>query len=503
MVRTSKSIHEYQATGSSSRHVAFAAPKRDVDHNSCCRQTIDLLLKKDDELWEMKEMIKQTDHTLKKQDQNLKQREETVMQNLQKIKEEEESLLQKEAELRQKEDYLAQREAFINQKETDIEKQEELVESLRGDIDHERYRVQGRVEEIKELVAELDCKDAALERMTESAATHDAQIEYLNNTITRDRMIIDATKHRYNTLKDENRQLVRLIAQLRADLEEADRAKEMALEREAEALRKLRKEQKEVERCQVMMQQGYLQQYWGPRRLGSETASAPLSGRHINVSPKGLDAHFRALSPTQVAYIDRTGSGCETISHAYEPGNGRLTIAFISFGRAPRILRLFSTATVVEWDSPQFDSLVRQIAGGKRSVYDGARAVIVCNVFKVQTSCGFGVPMVRPELYAGEKEEDNQDERSVFMDRSTLDSWIAKKVASNQALQYQADNNVYSLDGLPGLKTARRAVGENIRLKTFCTRVSGALSQTPGMIVGFLLGVLFSFVYMFLFPIAR
>jgi hypothetical protein len=41
------------------------------------------------------------------------------------------------------------------------------------------------------------------------------------------------------------------------------------------------------------------------------TASAPLNGRHVNVSPKGLPAsHLAVLSPNRVVYIDRTGSGC-------------------------------------------------------------------------------------------------------------------------------------------------------------------------------------------------
>ncbi|KAL2890895.1 pyridoxamine phosphate oxidase family protein [Ceratocystis lukuohia] len=209
---------------------------------------------------------------------------------------------------------------------------------------------------------------------------------------------------------------------------------------------------------------------WAQKQPLFFTASAPLHGSHINVSPKGLNAHFRVISPTKVAYIDRTGSGCETIAHAYEPCNARLTLLFISFGRAPRILRLFCTSSVVEWDQPAFEGLVRQVADGKRSVFDGARAVVVCQIFKVQTSCGYGVPMIKPELYDGSlllqgaTSDERQaattqsltDELSVFADRPTLDNWVAKKVASNTALQYQVDNNLRSLNGLPGLRSAQR-----------------------------------------------
>ncbi|KAL1889541.1 hypothetical protein Cpir12675_005734 [Ceratocystis pirilliformis] len=182
-----------------------------------------------------------------------------------------------------------------------------------------------------------------------------------------------------------------------------------------------------------------------------------------------LNAHFRVISPNKVAYIDRTGSGCETIAHAYEPCNARLTLLFISFGRAPRILRLFCTSSVVEWDQPAFEGLVCQVADGKRSVFDGARAVVFCQVFKVQTSCGYGVPMIKPQLYNGSLllQEATSDEGqaatqrlidglSVFADRPTPDNWVAKNVASNTALQYQVDNNLQSLDGLPGLPSAQQ-----------------------------------------------
>src|SRR4051812_46694850 len=76
-------------------------------------------------------------------------------------------------------------------------------------------------------------------------------------------------------------------------------------------------------------------------------ASAPRHGRHINVSPKGMPAASLAiLSPMLLAYVDHTGSGCETIAHLYE--NGRATVMWMSVGPNPRILRLFCTGEVVE-----------------------------------------------------------------------------------------------------------------------------------------------------------
>ncbi|KAG6037670.1 hypothetical protein E4U41_004857 [Claviceps citrina] len=77
---------------------------------------------------------------------------------------------------------------------------------------------------------------------------------------------------------------------------------------------------------------------WAQRQPLFLTASAGTHAPHVNVSPKGLpDTHFAVLSPTRCAYVDRTGSGCETIAHAYE--NGRLCLMFMSFGAARRAAR--------------------------------------------------------------------------------------------------------------------------------------------------------------------
>lgn len=108
-------------------------------------------------------------------------------------------------------------------------------------------------------------------------------------------------------------------------------------------------------------------------------SSAPLHGQHINLSPKGLpDSSFAVLSPNKVAYVDSTGSGCETICHLRE--NGRATVMFCSFDKTPRIMRLFCTGSVIEWDEPEFVPYL-QAMGGKSLL--GARAVIVLDIFKV------------------------------------------------------------------------------------------------------------------------
>lgn len=121
---------------------------------------------------------------------------------------------------------------------------------------------------------------------------------------------------------------------------------------------------------------------WALRQSVFFVASAPLTGRHINVSPKGLpDASFAILNPNEVAYVDATGSGNETISHLRE--NGRLTIMFCSFDAAPRILRLFCCGSaIVEWNEPDFPRWMTRMGGTGRKIV-GARAIIRSKVFKV------------------------------------------------------------------------------------------------------------------------
>lgn len=114
------------------------------------------------------------------------------------------------------------------------------------------------------------------------------------------------------------------------------------------------------------------------------TASAPLRGQHINVSPKGLPStSFSVLNPNLVGYVDATGSGIETVSHIQE--NGRCTIMLCSFDSSPRIMRLFCTGRVIPWDHPDFDSW-RERMGNKE--FAGMRAVILLDVWKVRRTPG-------------------------------------------------------------------------------------------------------------------
>lgn len=122
-------------------------------------------------------------------------------------------------------------------------------------------------------------------------------------------------------------------------------------------------------------------QKWAMEQPMFFTATAPLHGSHINVSPKGVPGRtFAILDGNHAVYLDLTGSGAETISHVYE--NGRVTLMFCSFdARTPRILRLYCHGTVTECDSPNFGPMFERIGLEK---VPGTRAIVALDIWKVR-----------------------------------------------------------------------------------------------------------------------
>ena len=153
-------------------------------------------------------------------------------------------------------------------------------------------------------------------------------------------------------------------------------------------------------------------------------ASAPLAGDgHINCSPKGGDC-FRVLGPREVAYLDYTGSGAETIAHVRE--NGRIVLMFCAFAGKPQIARLHGQAEVFLAGDPEFETLLPRFAANA-----GTRAIVRVAVSRVSTSCGFAVPFM-------EFQED----------RDTLDRWAEQK-GPDALARYRAEKNERSIDNLP------------------------------------------------------
>ena len=167
---------------------------------------------------------------------------------------------------------------------------------------------------------------------------------------------------------------------------------------------------------------------WIRRQHVFFVATAPLTELgHVNVSPKGLDT-FCILGPNQVAYLDLTGSGAETIAHLRE--NGRTTLMFCAFEGNPDIVRLYGHGRVIFPDDVAFDEFV-----GRFEARPGIRSVIVVDVDKVGTSCGYGVPLM-----------------DFVEDRDRLARWALAK-GEDAMPAFWASKNAMSVDGI-------RAVGD-------------------------------------------
>jgi Pyridoxamine 5'-phosphate oxidase len=151
-------------------------------------------------------------------------------------------------------------------------------------------------------------------------------------------------------------------------------------------------------------------------------ATAPIKGR-INISPKGLDT-FRILSDRCVAYLDLTGSECETAAHIAE--NGRLTLMFCSFDEKPLILRLYGKGRVVRQHDAQWKELRDHFTD-----YPGERQIILLDIESIMTTCGFAVPRYE---YKGERDQLTE---------------FACKMGEEGMDDYRRRKNQTSIDGLP------------------------------------------------------
>ena len=142
----------------------------------------------------------------------------------------------------------------------------------------------------------------------------------------------------------------------------------------------------------------------------------------INLSPKGMDS-FRVLDSKRVGYLDVGGSGNET--HAHLAADGRATIMFCAFNRPALILRIYAHGRAIlpqdeRWAeiAPHFEML------------PGTRQIFEFDVDNVQTSCGWGVPLM-----------------TFDRESQTLKKYAAKYTEA-ELLAYQ-QHRTKSIDGLP------------------------------------------------------
>ncbi|MEK6541131.1 MAG: pyridoxamine 5'-phosphate oxidase family protein [Pseudomonadota bacterium] len=162
------------------------------------------------------------------------------------------------------------------------------------------------------------------------------------------------------------------------------------------------------------------------------TATAAADGR-INLSPKGYADTFRILSDTQVAYLDVGGSGNET--HAHLGADGRITIMFCAFDRTALILRIYGRGRSVLPQDAEWDALAAHF-----TLLPGTRQIFVIAVDCLQTSCGWGVPMMTLER-----------------ERATLKKYHAQMEPEKWVEKFKGLTT--SIDGLPTRATDRYIAG--------------------------------------------
>jgi hypothetical protein len=161
-------------------------------------------------------------------------------------------------------------------------------------------------------------------------------------------------------------------------------------------------------------------------------ATAAQEGR-INLSPKGYDC-LRVLSPTRVAWLDLGGSGNETNAHLL--ADGRITLMFCNFRQPAQVLRIYGRGEpVVPWDR-EWEELARHF-----TLLPGTRQIFDIAIESVQTSCGYGVPLMTLEK-----------------ERATLLKHHARADPGEWAGKYRRRRE--SIDGLPVKTTDRYIAGE-------------------------------------------
>ncbi|KAK0217250.1 hypothetical protein IW262DRAFT_1508857 [Armillaria fumosa] len=222
-------------------------------------------------------------------------------------------------------------------------------------------------------------------------------------------------------------------------------------------------------------------------------ATAPLSADgHVNISSKGVEGTFHIIDSHTVWYEDLSGSGVETISHLRE--NGRITILFNAFEGPPSIVRLLdAVGQFYEFGTSEYNAFIPP-----ETRHPGSRAVIMVDVHKVGTSCGYAVP-----FYEFKSHRTRLLEFAAKFELADIEAEEADKAAICQPprpddglKRYWIQHNVQSIDGLPGMTFAQHSTdkfqtrGKVYKKDDESVSMKGYLEQLDiRFILGFSLGI--------------
>jgi len=119
-------------------------------------------------------------------------------------------------------------------------------------------------------------------------------------------------------------------------------------------------------------------------------AAGPDGEGPVNLSPKG-GVTLHQVSPQRVAFLDARGSGNAVARHAN--AGGPVTVMVCSFeAEDAAIVRLYGHARAVPLEQSDLAEVLKAEA---RHLMSSPRQVIVVDVERTLTSCGYGVPVMQ------------------------------------------------------------------------------------------------------------
>ena len=114
----------------------------------------------------------------------------------------------------------------------------------------------------------------------------------------------------------------------------------------------------------------------------------------------------------------------------------------------------------------------------------------------MQSSCGFGVPYLStttfPASTSCSADGDGAREalgKPILKDRETMGHWASRQIEKGALEEYQAQWNADSLDGLTGLRAARRKNGERLWVTDLRARYRRVMGQREARWWGFVEGL--------------
>ena len=151
---------------------------------------------------------------------------------------------------------------------------------------------------------------------------------------------------------------------------------------------------------------------------------------------------LRILDSHEVAYLDLTGSGIETVAHLRE--NGRILLMFRALSDPPKIVRFHGKGCIGEPGSALWQGCTAS------SPAMPARALIHVKVTRVSDSCGYAVPNCR---FTGEPRGARSPDRDKRVHRSDLilprEEHAQHRRASRVASRMTSDKSLKQVRPIP------------------------------------------------------